>query len=120
MFLEKHFATQSRARIFQYKSELSTLKNGEKSIAEFVNHAKSLAVSLIVAGCSVDNDDLVLSILNGLSSEFDPIVATITSRVSPVCYDELVGLLLSHEQRLLRNQPKINISAKFCGKGRKN
>ena len=30
LFLEKYFATQSRARIFQFKSELSSLKKGEK------------------------------------------------------------------------------------------
>ena len=62
-----------------------------------MHHAKSLAVSLTAAGCGVDSDDLVLSILNGLGSKFDPIIASVTARVSLVCYDELVGLLLSQE-----------------------
>ena len=43
-------------------------------------------MSLTAAGCGVDSDDLVLSILNGLGSEFDPIVASVTARVTPVCY----------------------------------
>lgn len=120
VFLEKYFATKSRSRVFQYKSELSNLKKGDKSHTKFVHQAKMLVVNLVAVGCPFDDDDLVLSILNGLGAEFDPIVASVNSRGSSISYDEVVGLLLAHEQRLLRNQPKVDIATNLVSMDVKN
>ena len=54
-------------------------------------------MNLGTASCAFDDDDLVLSVLNGLGSKFDPIVASVNSHPSLISYDELVGLLLAHE-----------------------
>ena len=92
------------------------MKKGDSSITEFLHKAKALVVNLGTAGCAFDDGDLVLSVLNGLGSEFDPIVASVNSRATPIPYDELVDLLLSHEQRLLKNQPKVDITANLASK----
>jgi oligoribonuclease NrnB/cAMP/cGMP phosphodiesterase (DHH superfamily) len=56
-FLEGSFATQSKARVFQYKSELASLKKGDMSINDFVNKAKALSINLAVARKTLDKDD---------------------------------------------------------------
>ena len=85
-----------------------------------MHHAKSLALGLNSASCQFGDDDLVLSVLNGLEPDFDSIVASVTSRIVPISYDELIGLLLSHEQRLKRNQQLLDISANYVSKKTKN
>jgi hypothetical protein len=106
--LEHFFGTKSRAQIFQFRCELSTLKKGDSGILEVVNKAKHLAMNLSICGKRLDDNDLILAILNGLGSDYDPIVATITSR-DLITLDEVI-CLLSHEQRLHQVNSQLDIS----------
>nr|TKS12169.1 hypothetical protein D5086_0000067550 [Populus alba] len=62
------------------KGELQTLTKSTFSLEDYLHKAKSLALSLHGAGKPMDADDLIIYILLGLGSEFDPIVAALDAR----------------------------------------
>ncbi|GFP88646.1 copia protein [Phtheirospermum japonicum] len=61
---------------------------------------RNIADQLIAVGQDVSDDDLVLYILSGLSSEFEAIIVNITSRIGSVTLSEAQFTLQSHEMRL--------------------
>jgi hypothetical protein len=58
-------------------------------------------------GCHVSDADLQLFILHGLSIEYDSLVVSLNSRSDAVSFNELYGLLLTQEQRLLKHSLSV-------------
>jgi hypothetical protein len=77
--LKTLYGSHTRDRIQQMKGELQTLSKGSYSLEDYLHKAKSLALSLRGAGKPMDDDDLIVCILRGLGSEFDPIVAALNA-----------------------------------------
>ena len=68
--LDKLYTTNTRARKIQLKNELNNMKKGQgMSINNYVLKIKEVADALGSIGASVDDDDLVSTILNGLVDE---------------------------------------------------
>ena len=68
--LDKLYTTNMRARKIQLKNELNNMKKGQgMSINEYVLKIKEVADALGSIGASVDDDDLVSIVLNGLADE---------------------------------------------------
>ncbi|KAM6559183.1 hypothetical protein CsatA_028422 [Cannabis sativa] len=101
--LEQRFASQSKARLLQIKSQLSTVQKGSLSIADYFDKVKILADSLSTAGHPLDESDLIMHLLNGLGPEYDPVVVHVTSLVDNLSFDSIQSLLLTHESRLERH-----------------
>jgi len=78
--LETLYGSHTRDCIQQMTGELQTLSKGSYSLEDYLHRAKSLALSLRGAGKPMDDDDLIVCILRGLGSEFDPIVAALNAR----------------------------------------
>ncbi|XP_062118382.1 uncharacterized protein LOC133832001 [Humulus lupulus] len=98
--LEKRFSNQSKARILQIKSQLSIIQKGNLSIFDYFDKVKILANSLSIAGCPLEENDLVMHLMNDLGPEFDLVVVHVTSRVDALSFETTQSLLLSHESRL--------------------
>ncbi|KAJ4793324.1 polyprotein [Rhynchospora pubera] len=109
--LQQQFATNSRARLIDLKRQLQSATKGGSSCTEFLQQIRSLADELTYIGAPPSNDDLVLTILNGLGSEFNPFVAavTATNRSEVITFSDLHGMLLSHEA-LLNSQMTVSSS----------
>jgi histone deacetylase 1/2 len=99
-FWKFFFATKTKARMFQLTSELHSLEKGDLSISDFIHKAKTISINLASAGKVAETNDLLSAILNGLGSEYDPIIATLMSTAGTTSYEDAIGVLLSHEQRL--------------------
>ncbi|KAJ4816146.1 hypothetical protein LUZ62_028712 [Rhynchospora pubera] len=97
--LQQQFATNSRARLIDLKRQLQSAQKGGSSCTEFLQRIRTLADELAYIGAPPTNDDLVLTILNGLGPEFNPFVAAITAttRNDPITVSDIHGMLLSHE-----------------------
>jgi hypothetical protein len=80
IFLETLNGSHTRDHIQQIKGELQTLSKGSYSLEDYLHRAKSLALSLRGAGKPMGDNDLIVCILCGLGSEFDPIVAALNAR----------------------------------------
>ncbi|KAK8957728.1 hypothetical protein KSP39_PZI001284 [Platanthera zijinensis] len=117
--LEVLYGTLTRSQILQLKTELQSMTKGALSMADYVQRVKSISQNLANAGKPIDEDDLVMWLLRGLGSEFDPIVAAINlSRDSPTV-DEVTALLFDFELRLQTTRRDIvQPTAMYSARGR--
>ena len=68
--LDKLYTTNTRGRKIQLKNELNNMKKGQgMSINDYVLKIKEVADALGSIGASVDDDDLVSTVLNGLADD---------------------------------------------------
>ena len=95
--LEQKFASQSKARLLQLKTQLSNSHKGTMSISDYIDKLKTICDSLAIAGHPITDFDLILYLLNGLGPEFDSVVSGITSRSDSLSLEEVQALLMSHE-----------------------
>ncbi|KAL5855593.1 hypothetical protein ACOSQ4_005395 [Xanthoceras sorbifolium] len=68
--------------------------------------------ALITAGHEVSDYDIILSILNGLGHEYDPVVVLISSQAKTMNVQDVQYLLMLHEQRIeqLNTSSVIDVS----------
>ena len=92
--------TTSRARIMQLKEDLTLIQQGSHTVFEFHHAIKVIADELSLIDAPISNDDLMLYVLNGLSSEFRDMVAPIRTREIALSFAELHDLLIGHEHYL--------------------
>jgi gag-polypeptide of LTR copia-type len=85
------------------KMQIHSLQKGHLSMQNYLDQKRSLADKLRLIGSPVSDADLQLFILHGLSIDYDPLVVSLTSRSEAVSFNELTGLLLTHEQRLQKH-----------------
>jgi ABC-type metal ion transport system substrate-binding protein len=91
------FASEARARVMQVYFQLATVKKGNNSITKYFQTIKMLNDTLAAAGQPLNDFESVSFLLKGLSSEYDPFVTSVTTRVDPLSFDELYSYLLAHE-----------------------
>ena len=77
--LEQLFSTKSKAIVLRLRLLLQTTKKGTRSIEEYILKMKNIASSLMAAGQSISDDELILYILGGLGSEFESVIVNLTS-----------------------------------------
>ena len=82
------------------KGELHTLNKGFYSLEDYLHKAKSMALLLRGAGKPMDDDDLIVFILRGLGSEFDPIIATLNARDMFPSLEGMISKLCDFEIRI--------------------
>lgn len=71
-----------------------------KSIIDFLQEIKSIIDDLALIGITIDVEDLMLKILNGLDDSYHEISSAIQAREQPIGFDELHDKLLSIEVQL--------------------
>jgi hypothetical protein len=68
-----------------------------------LDHKRSITDHLHLVGSPVSEDDLQLFILHELSADYDSLIVSLNSKLGAVSFNKLAGLLLTHEQRLLKH-----------------
>jgi len=121
MTLETLFTSQTKARTMQVHYQLTTLKKGSSSIADYYHTFKTLCDALVVVGQPLNGFEKVSFLLAGLGYEFDPFVTSVKTRAEPLFVDEIIyGHLLSNEMRLDQHQASLDLSvagANFATQG---
>ena len=106
------FAAQGSARKLALKRELNTLRMDEEECSSsFVTRAKDLSASLVAAGYTLPEEELVMSILAGLPEEFDMLVTTLTMRAGDLSLAEVQTSLLQYEQQLRTRKDRDGASS---------
>lgn len=82
--LLQSFSSQSRARVIQLRSQLEHTRKGDLSAAAYFTKMKGIADELAAAGKSLDEDDVVDHILQGLLHEpdYNGFVSAISTRTA--------------------------------------
>ncbi|KAL5770425.1 hypothetical protein ACOSP7_014579 [Xanthoceras sorbifolium] len=86
--LENMYSQQSRSRILHLKSQMQTLRKRSMSITAYIMKMKVLADNLTAAGHLTTDQDVVMSVLNGLGLEYDSVIVHITSRQDVISLSE--------------------------------
>ncbi|KAI5317587.1 hypothetical protein L3X38_037294 [Prunus dulcis] len=96
--LSDRYATVSRARINHLKTELQTAQKGADSIEWFLLRLKHIRDKLSSAGVPISDDDFMITILNGLPSEYDMNKTVLIARDSVISLKDYRAQLLAAEQ----------------------
>ena len=98
--LEKLFASQSKTRILQLHIQLQSIKKNSLTMGEYFAKIKRVADNLVAVGQPISNDDKMMYLLAGLGSNYDPVVASVTSKPDSFSLQEIQAILLNQEARL--------------------
>ena len=99
--LARHFSQQSVANASALRVRLLSLTRDNRSISDYLLHAKSLSDTLTSIGHPVSNEDLVTSVLRGLGPGYEMIV-TATLHFPPLpSFPDLRARLLSFEAQTI-------------------
>lgn len=72
------FSSQAKSRILQIKSQLSREKKGDQSAFAYYTKMKGFADEMAAAGKKLDDADIIDYILNGLDSDYNPFVSSLS------------------------------------------
>ncbi|KAH7855909.1 hypothetical protein Vadar_030516 [Vaccinium darrowii] len=114
--IEKWFTTLSRSHVHQLKNRLTTTTKGSNTMEVYLQQVKHLNDQLTLAGSPIDNEDLVLITLNGLSDEYRAFKTSIRTRSTPITMEEMCALLLSeaiHEETPHKSQSPTDINVAY-------
>jgi hypothetical protein len=95
--LEQALASTSNSCIMQLHGSLQDLRQGDDSVTQFLQKAKTLFDELTAAGRSISLTDFNLYVFRGLRGEFKDLVTSLVTRADPLPYADLLSHLLTHE-----------------------
>ncbi|CAA0824703.1 Unknown protein, partial [Striga hermonthica] len=128
--LQISFASQSKAKIMQYKLKLQTIKKGGSNMRDFLNQVKSCCDILVASGQKVTEEEQIMYILAGLGHDYNPVMVSIMSKTEALSLREVQSLLLTFETRLEAmnleqpqysfdgSAPNVNLTEQSQGRGR--
>ena len=104
----------------QIHYQLTTLKKGNSSIADYFHQFTTLVDTLAVIDQPLNDFEVVSFLLASLGLDYDSFVTSMTTRVDPLSIEDLYGHLLVHEICLEQQQPIVDLAfarANFTGQG---
>ncbi|XP_020691954.1 uncharacterized protein LOC110106395 [Dendrobium catenatum] len=66
-------------------------------MSQYLQEIKTLVDNIAAAGSTVDTEDIILYILNGLPAAYQAFKTSIRTMIQPISLDNLYSLLLSEE-----------------------
>ncbi|KAK0596009.1 hypothetical protein LWI29_011976 [Acer saccharum] len=89
--------------------QLQTSKKNVSSVSEYFIKMKCIADNLSIAGNPVTEENLVLYLLAGMGSDYDPVMVNVTARTNNLTLHEVNALLFNHESRMEQLAAAANI-----------
>ncbi|RWV85925.1 hypothetical protein GW17_00052233 [Ensete ventricosum] len=117
--LQTTLASRSRTRMLGLLSNLMAFKQEGSTVADNLQHIKLMIDDLTLIYHSLSNEEVLIYMLNGLSSKFKELAASLRARDSPISFEELYNKLtdyetyLKHDAKLLGPLPGPPITAQF-------
>ena len=108
--VERMFTAQSRARSMSIHYQLATLRKGDSCITDYYHRFTKLTYTLAAIDQPLPHHESLSFLLAGLGSDYDSLVTSVQTQLTPIALEDLYGHLLSHELRLSHNQPSVDLS----------
>ena len=119
VILEGMFASRSRARVIQIRSQLTSAKKKGVSTADYFRNMKTLADTLAAIGQPLKEEEIISYVLAGLGPNYDALVTTLSVK-DDLTLDEVYSHLLAYEHRQEVQDADYNIgngnSANFANR----
>ncbi|KAK1615934.1 hypothetical protein QYE76_021451 [Lolium multiflorum] len=96
--LANMFASRSKARMVQLRTQLGNTEKKEKSMSEYFHFMKNLADTMASIGYPIGEEETASYILAGLGERYDSLVTSITVSDN-LTLDDLYAHLVSYETR---------------------
>lgn len=110
--LNKHFGSQSRAKLMKMKLQLQSTKKEGLTVIEYYIKLKKILDGLYMARQPVSNDNFIMHLLQGLSSEYDAVITNVNSQLLLLEIEEVLALLLSQQMCIISSStPPLSPSA---------
>lgn len=93
----EEFAASNRQNIVQLKTNLQNIKKGSDNIETYLDRIKAARDALVTVGVFLDDEDIVVTVLRGLPSEFAAIKTVIRAQFVNSTLPELKSLLQAAE-----------------------
>lgn len=94
------FKSKSHARRLQLKGELTSFhKESGEALVNYLARAKHLRAQLKSVGTDLKEDELCLSVLNGLPAEYETVATVLTTSDVELTLDAMLTKLLVYESR---------------------
>lgn len=106
--LNHFFATQTRAKISQFKLMLQGTKKGSSSTNEYLLKIKNFIDRLHQLAIQYLHQATLMQILNDLLEEYDTFVVSINSRSDGYIVEEIESLLLAQEGRVEKHSKVLD------------
>ena len=94
------FVAQSQAQAINTRIELTNLKKGNLTMAEYLGKIKTLTDEVACTASALFDPEIVSKILVGLDMEYNSVVSALAARVESSTIPELHSQLLSFDARL--------------------
>ncbi|KAI0524753.1 hypothetical protein KFK09_004138 [Dendrobium nobile] len=124
--LQIWFQSTNRSKVMQLKNELNNIAMKNMSMHNYLTEVKKIVDSIASAGSTIDIEDIILHILNGLPPSYQSFKTSIRHMQSPLKLDNLYAMLISEEihlqndsMRLTTNQETQTALYAYRGRGRR-
>ncbi|PKU70166.1 Retrovirus-related Pol polyprotein from transposon TNT 1-94 [Dendrobium catenatum] len=104
--LQNRFQATNRSKVIQLKNELHNISFKNSNMTQYLTDIKSLVDQIAAAGATVDTEDIILYILNGLPPPYQSFKTSIRTMLTPISLDQLYPLLLSEEVNIASDAAK--------------
>lgn len=105
--LELFFASQTKAKINQLKTQLRNIKKGSLSATEYLLKVKKIVDSLSSVGAPLSESDHIDAILEGLPEDYNGFIVSLTSRTDPYTVNQVESLLTAQEERIEKFKKEV-------------
>ncbi|XP_019150781.1 PREDICTED: uncharacterized protein LOC109147629 [Ipomoea nil] len=96
LVVETALGSTSRARSLSLLTQLQGLRQGDSSPADYLGRAQVLVEQLAQAGRPIDFDKQNLHVFRGLRPEYRSLVASLTTKTTPLSIPEVADILATH------------------------
>ncbi|PKU64785.1 Retrovirus-related Pol polyprotein from transposon TNT 1-94 [Dendrobium catenatum] len=98
--LETRFQATNRSKVIQLRNSLHNVSLKNNSMTVYLSEIKAIVDQIAAAGSSVDPEDIIHHILNGLPPMYQSFKSSIRTSALPLTLDQIYPLLLSEEINL--------------------
>jgi len=100
--IHEHFSLHTKSRARQLQTAMRAVSLEGKTMDEYLHKIKNYVDELASVGVPVRHEEHVDAILEGLPSDYAPVVSVIESKKHMPSIAEIEALLYGHETRLVR------------------
>lgn len=97
--LQELHASSSGSRILQLRQQLQNIKKGDSAIDVYLSKVTKLVDNLITAGVEISTSEIIIYILEGIDTDYESIIAVISSQLETMTPSTMRTLLTNQEIR---------------------
>ncbi|VFQ91187.1 unnamed protein product [Cuscuta campestris] len=95
--LHQRYNSLSRTHIFQLKEQLHNIRKGQSSMQSYLDEVLKIVTSLALAREPIPEQDIILSVMRGLPSEYGPLKQNVRTNLAGLTFNTVSSWLLSEE-----------------------